>query len=86
VLHALQVAEAGDRGRLEAIYGRVTLSEEDVAEVLRVMDGAGTQTYCASVAAEQHAEALRWLGQAGLPAEGAEVLRKAATFVLDRDY
>lgn len=84
VLYTL--ANSDDPERIEAIYGRVTVSEEDVRYVLRAMDAAGAQSYCAEVAALHRDAALGELARAGLTGGRADEIRQTAEFLLERDY
>jgi geranylgeranyl diphosphate synthase type I len=83
---ALSRADAGQREELGRIYGRETVSGEDVERILRLMDALGAQAYCAGVAAEHKDAALRELELAGVNGERADELRQTAAFLLDRDY
>ena len=85
-VYTLIRADAGEREELGRIYGRESVSGEDVERVLALMDALGAQAYCAGMAAEYKDAALRELERAGVSGQQADELRKTAVFLLDRDY
>jgi geranylgeranyl diphosphate synthase type I len=78
---AREVAEAVRR-----VYGRERATAEDVAEVLRALDGIGAREFCAGAAARKKEQALAALAGVALKEEAARELRQAAAFLLERDY
>jgi geranylgeranyl diphosphate synthase, type I len=74
VVHGL--ANAAERAELAALYSAGDPDDATVNRCLAILDAAGSQAYCASVAAEHHAAAFAALAQLGpAPGPAAEAAR-----------
>jgi len=86
IVYALTEARSGARDELRVLYGKAALDDEDVGRVLRILEDAGVQRYCAAIAARKKNAALRELGQLELKPRAAAELREAAEFLLEREF
>ncbi|MDO8614685.1 MAG: polyprenyl synthetase family protein [Dehalococcoidia bacterium] len=85
-VYALASAEGDALDELRRIYRRPEPDDEDVARVLRLLDGLGAREYCAGVAAEKMQAALAILEGLALRPEPALELRQTAEFLLEREF
>lgn len=86
IVFALSSADAVDRDEIARIYAKPSVSDDGVSAVLRVLERTGAHQYCAGLAAEKTAEAMKELAAAGLTGTAAGELKQAAEFLLNRDY
>jgi geranylgeranyl diphosphate synthase type I len=70
--------------RLRAIYAQSSLSEEDVAEAVAILDAGQSQSRAQALARDFLEEALSELGQAEPEPGAAEALRELAHFLVNR--
>ena len=72
--------------RLRTIYAQRSLSEEDVAEAVAILDAGQAQSRAEALARDFLEEALSELGQAEPEPGAAEALREMAHFLVKRSY
>ncbi|MCW5853934.1 MAG: polyprenyl synthetase family protein, partial [Anaerolineae bacterium] len=87
---SLPVAIAFDRAnetssaRLRAMYGQPTLSEDDVAEVLAILEPVGARDQAQRLADDLHRQA--WARLAGLAGPAADLLRELTQSLARREF
>lgn len=85
VVHALSSDDAAAREAVRRVYASESAAD-GVADVLAALDSTGAKAYCAELAAEKKAGAIKELEAAGLRGPAAGELRVAADFLLEREY
>ena len=84
VVFTMSQARGGDRDLLADIYTRETLSDDDVAQVLDVMERVGTRSYAQDLAKKYRDRALASLSVAELPPRAHREMEEIAGFLLER--
>ena len=85
-VYALAQAEGEALAEMRCIYSQPTVSEEDVAAVLRILDAVGAQAYCAGLAEERKRAALAEFARLHLELKAGRELEETAKFLLERDF
>jgi len=86
VVYVLGRQNDQDAERLRDLYAQQTLSEEDVAEAVTILDGCQARLYAEELARQQLEMALAQLEAAKPAPEADEALRELAYFLIRRDY
>lgn len=85
VIFALREARGGDRERLGAIYSEETLSPENIANVLAVLEGTRSRAYAEQVRDRFYRQCLGDLEEAALPRSPRRDLQEVAAFLLGEE-
>jgi geranylgeranyl diphosphate synthase, type I len=84
VLFLLCQPDVPGAGRMRALYGRDSLSEQDVTEAVALLDAAGAESYAEQLARRYLREALAELEAACAEPQAGEALRELAHFLVQR--
>ncbi len=87
IVHALATAAGPARERLRAIYKKdAPLAAGEVADVLGIMDGLGTERFCHGLAREHAEESVRELTGVELTPAARRECEELTSFLLERDF
>ena len=86
LLYAESAASAGERRALADIYGRQTLDDDDVQQVVGILERAGANDYCQDMARGRLDEALVELSSTAITPAAYCELREVADFLLEREF
>ena len=86
VVHAMSAARGEDKQLLQTTYEKDSLSDDDVASVLDVMDRVNTRENAQTLAAEHADRALEAVAQVELAPSAHEDLRELVDFLLVREH
>jgi geranylgeranyl diphosphate synthase type I len=86
VVYGFLKADATQRRRLEDLYSRPELNDDDVSEVIATLEDLGALSYAQGVAEEQGLEALQIMRHAELDPQSTAVFEGLTSFMLHRDH
>jgi geranylgeranyl diphosphate synthase type I len=86
VVYAMSQARGRDKGKLEEIYRKPTVGDEEVATVLRIMQKVGARQYGEDLAAEHSKLAMNALSAVELAPEALADIWEVSQFLLVREH
>lgn len=86
ITYALKYADASQKQRLQDVYAKDNLVEEDVAEVLAILDEVSAREKTQEIVEEYYQTAMNALDALALDNEDYANLKKLAQFIIERTY
>jgi len=86
VVYALQYSKGEEWKKLEKLYLKEYIEENDVIQVMDILNNLSAREYAQKLAAQYYYQALEQLDATGLDKTRQAPLRKIACFLLERDY
>ena len=86
VVYAMSQARGRDKGKLQEIYGKPAVGDDDVAAVLGIMQRVGAREYAEDLAAEHSMLGMDALSLVELAPEALEDMREVSRFLLVREH
>jgi geranylgeranyl diphosphate synthase type I len=86
VVYGLQNSEGAARKRLEELYSRSSIANNDISEVVKILDHLGARNYAENLAEQYYYKTLAHLEATGLDTSRQAPLKKTARFLLKRDF
>lgn len=82
---ALSAVSGTDRTALERIYNKKTLTDEDVARVIEIMDKAGVHQVGEQMVIEHLSRAREWLAQVPFSKAGMQEMEELMEYLAERE-
>ena len=86
IVLALQNADPPDRRRLEAIYSKPTLDQQDVDDVLAILESLGAQETAQYMINQEATQAMEALAPLPISDWAREEAQSLVNFLASRDY
>ena len=85
VVYGLQNSKGGERDRLENLYSKKYIEEEDINRITRILERLGARDYAENLVRRYSQKALMHIGATGLDASRQTPLNEVAHFLLERE-
>jgi geranylgeranyl diphosphate synthase type I len=86
VVYALENSSGGTRRKLEKLYSRKSIGDEDIREVMRILERLGARDYAENLAEQHYCKALAQLEATQIDTSRQAPLREIGRFLLKRGF